>query len=119
MKRETPLRAIQRWLYLTARQFYLKEHRVCEACYQHLADQIHHKAGREGWLLCWMKYWLATCGMCHRWITANGCAATAAGFKVEIPPTTREQRAEIESEIRAYIKQRKENQWIASKSLNR
>jgi hypothetical protein len=91
-------------LYRLARPIYLRANPVCESCHLAFATEIHHKAGREGWLVAWIKYFMPTCRMCHRWITSNGRAAAEHGFKVEVPPTTKQQRAEIESEIRAYIK---------------
>jgi hypothetical protein len=112
MKREAPLRAIQRRLYLAALPFFLAKNRRCMAWCQGWrtpATQVHHTAGREGWLLCWIRHWLPVCEICHRWITDHGREAAERGWKVEVPPTTRKQRAEIEEEIRAYIK-RNENE---------
>jgi hypothetical protein len=103
VKRESPLRAIQRKLYLAALPFFLMERRWCESCRKNKATQVHHKAGREGWLLCWMRYWMAICLKCHAWVTAHGREAAAHGWKIEVPVTTRSQRAKIEMEIRAYI----------------
>jgi hypothetical protein len=107
MKRESPLRAIQRKLYLVAVPIFLAVHPRCQCGCGRKANQVHHKAGREGWLLCWIKYWMPVCSRCHAWITAHGRESSARGWKVEVPVTTRSQRAKIEMEIRAYINKAK------------
>ncbi len=103
MKREAAGRAIQRWLYNQGKAIFLKANPWCQACHERRATEVHHKAGREGWLLCWIKHWMAVCAGCHRWITSHGHEAAARGWKTEVPPTTPMQRVEIASEIRAYI----------------
>jgi hypothetical protein len=75
VKYESPERKIQRELYRRGRLIYLAEHRRCECGCGASATEIHHKAGCEGWLLCWIKHWMATARNCHRWITTHGRAA--------------------------------------------
>lgn len=99
MRRETPLRALQRKLYDRLRLIYLAAHPRCEKC-SGIATEIHHKAGREGWLLCWAKHFMATCNRCHRWITDHGKEAKEKGWKYEVAITTREEREGIERDAR-------------------
>lgn len=102
MRRETSLRAMQRKLYERARLVFLALHPRCEKCGAP-ATEVHHMAGREGWLLVWLKHFMAVCRRCHRWITDNGKAAAAQGWKYEVQITTPEQRVQIESEAREYV----------------
>lgn len=72
--------------YKVVRKYYLDDHPKCEAMVSRdcnfIADQIHHKCGRIGDLLINMKYFLATCDSCHKWIEKNVKKAKILGFSL-------------------------------------
>lgn len=69
-------------IYSVLEKDFLLDHPVCEAsvtgCTYH-ATQVHHKKGR-GKLLTVVKYFLAVCDHCHKWIEKHPKAAKEAGF---------------------------------------
>lgn len=72
--------------YKVVRKYYLAEHPRCEALVSRgctgSADQVHHKCGRIGDLLINMKYFLATCDSCHKWIELNPKKAKILGLSL-------------------------------------
>lgn len=48
-----------------------------------LTNQIHHKAGRVGWLYLYKPYWLAVSQMGHDWVHANPKKACKLGFSIK------------------------------------
>lgn len=68
--------------YLKVRAQYLTSNPICECCKRVPSSQLHHKAGREGKLLCAVKYFLAVCPVCHTWIEANRAEAETKSWIV-------------------------------------
>lgn len=68
--------------YLKRRAAFLEKHPVCqcgrEGCLG-VATEIHHKRGRGVYLLV-VKFFLAVCNSCHRWIETHPEEAKAAGY---------------------------------------
>ena len=52
--------------YKKVKSKYLEENRICEVdgC-GNQSNQIHHKKGRDGYLLCEVEFFMACCGSCH------------------------------------------------------
>jgi hypothetical protein len=90
MRGQSLKRAREHKIYLREAARWLTGKR-CVRCGQ-AATQVHHAAGRESWLLLAKEYWLAMCGYCHRWVTDNGKAAAAKGWKYEVTKEQHEQR---------------------------
>lgn len=79
-------------VYNILRVDFLQHNRVCRirhAGCTHHATEVHHMAGRAGWWLIVMKFFLATCRNCHRWATKNSKEAFEKAIsipKTSIPP---------------------------------
>lgn len=82
IRKLSPKRAKQNREYRQKAALYLSVHPVCEACKQNEATQIHHKKGRIGELLTDMKYFLAVCESCHRFIELHPVQAKKYGFSL-------------------------------------
>ena len=86
MKKVSDKRRRQLSEYTKIKKEYLKLRPYCECgtrgC-SRVADQIHHKRGRENERLLDKKYFLAVCGNCHRWIEDHPEWARAHGFSLE------------------------------------
>lgn len=54
----------------------------CEVCKNNDASQVHHKAGKEGELLNYVKWWLPTDDECHKRIEMNPEWAKEMGFSI-------------------------------------
>lgn len=80
--RSTP-EAIRTEAYLAVKELYLHKNPMCGFCKGVPAVAIHHRYGRQGWLLVNVKTWLGVCDSCHRWIHKN--PDKARGFKVLAP----------------------------------
>lgn len=64
--------------YLALRKIYLQENPICECCHLERANEIHHKAGRDGENL--FKDFLAVCSNCHHNIEMNPEWAKENGY---------------------------------------
>lgn len=69
-------------LYKIVRPIYLKDHPICEKCEIKHSDQIHHKKGREGWLLVAVEWFMAVCDGCHKYIEAHPTEAILNGWSI-------------------------------------
>lgn len=67
------------------RKAFLKTKPKCEAnllgCTKEATD-IHHKAGRNGFMLQYTAYFLACCRHCHNWIETHPAHAKAMGLSL-------------------------------------
>ncbi len=67
--------------YSEVNKQYLKDNPVCEVINCELkSDQVHHKKGRTGDLLTDIKYFLAVCDPCHKYIELNPLWAKEHGY---------------------------------------
>lgn len=99
MRARSNKRAVQERLYLLLRAIFLREHPRCERC-GGKATEVHHKAGREGWLLCFIEHFMAVCRGCHVYIEAHGREAKERGWKYEV---TNYDRNQVEQQARELI----------------
>ena len=95
IKARSDKRAKEEREYLRESRPWLAERPLCESRLEPhnlggpcilATSEVHHKAGRVGFLLLYKPLWLAVCAGCHRWITDNGKAAQARGLRVILPP---------------------------------
>lgn len=56
--------------YTKTRLQFISENELCERC-RKPADEIHHKAGRNGERLNNVNDFMSVCAPCHRWIHLN------------------------------------------------
>jgi hypothetical protein len=75
--------AQQNKIYYAVGKVFLANHPKCQAnckgC-KIYSTEIHHKRGRIGKLLTDIRFFLAVCERCHKWIENNPKAAKALGF---------------------------------------
>lgn len=81
MKKISDKRAKQMREYSKKRKLFLERHPYCAVCGGE-ADQIHHKAGRQGNMLLDEKYWLQVDFPCHRKIEDNPTWAKEKGYSI-------------------------------------
>lgn len=74
-------RARQERDYTVMRQQFLTDHRLCAICGGE-ASQVHHRAGRDGWRLLYVLWWLPVCDVCHRRVTEHPRWAVEAGWSL-------------------------------------
>ncbi len=71
--------------YRIVRDAFMITHPICQAkvegCTYYSCDN-HHRKGKEGKLLCDVKWFMAVCRHCHNWIDANPNKAREKGFIV-------------------------------------
>jgi hypothetical protein len=58
-------RAKEERLYSKNKADYMQDHVMCEACNSKQAGELHHKAGRIGFLLYTKKFFMSVCHDCH------------------------------------------------------
>lgn len=72
--------------YKDLREEFIAKHPLCQAnicgCTK-ASTEIHHKKGRIGKLLLYVKYWLAVCSHCHTYITENSKWAIENNFSIK------------------------------------
>ena len=61
---------------------YLKKNPICQKCKNAPSDQVHHKKGREGWLLTMVKWFMAVCDECHKYIEMHPLEAIQNGWSI-------------------------------------
>lgn len=87
MKR-SPLRKISKkqtrhnLVYQKAKREYLRDNPICEACQCYESQSLHHKA-RRGKYLSEVKYFMATCNLCHSKIEMNPSWAREMGYLLD------------------------------------
>ena len=83
VKHRSTKRQQQEAEYSRLRKPYLEEYPFCkvDGCGK-LANQIHHKAGRIGYLLLYVPWWLAVCETCHPKIEENPGWAKSKGYSL-------------------------------------
>jgi len=64
-------------IYKDLRKIYLNKNQKCEVNNSHKSTEIHHISGRNGDRLNDVKFFLAVCRECHRWIHENPKEARA------------------------------------------
>jgi len=65
--------------YTKTRLQFISENELCERC-RKPADEIHHKAGRNGERLNNVNDFMSVCAPCHRWIHLNPKESREAGW---------------------------------------
>ena len=78
----SPARLKELRRYRTMARKFIEQHPRCEGCGKQ-ANQIHHKRGRSGKLLCDVRFWLTVCAKCHECIHWHPDAARRAGLLCE------------------------------------
>lgn len=85
IKRTSTHRKLLIIIYSTVRDAFLLNNKECQAnlcgCTK-IADQVHHKWGKEGLRLIMSHYFLATCWPCHRRITDYNAKAIVDGLSL-------------------------------------
>ena len=83
IKHRSSKRQKQEAEYSRLRPLYLEENPFCkvDGC-RKIANQVHHKAGRIGYLLLHVPWWLAVCEKCHPKIEENPEWAKAKGYSL-------------------------------------
>jgi hypothetical protein len=79
MRKVSKKRAEQNKEYSKTRLQFISEHEICERC-KRPADEIHHKAGRNGDRLNDVRDFMSVCRPCHQWIHANPKESREAGW---------------------------------------
>lgn len=82
--------AVRMAIYNSIRELFLRCHPLCEAhdavngrhggIYRTESSQVHHRRGRDGWLLVDPRHMLAVCADCHRYIGDNPKISAALGL---------------------------------------
>lgn len=74
-------------IYNAIRDIFIVQNPICKArCSEHckkvykFSDHVHHKRGRQGWLLVDVRHWLPVCATCHQWIGDNPEEAMKLGL---------------------------------------
>lgn len=67
-------------VYKLVRDTFLENHGRCAVCRERKSDEVHHKRGRIGKLLCNVAYFVPVCMECHAWIGAYPATARAMGW---------------------------------------
>lgn len=80
LRRVSNRRAAENRIYARERKKYLEEHPMCEACLDRPSVELHHKRSRIGRLLCDVRFFFATCSVCHAWIHDNPRKARELGW---------------------------------------
>lgn len=81
MRRNTPKRAKEMREYAVLSRAYLESYSSCARC-GHRSQEVHHKAGRRGWRLLHMPWWLPVCRECHHKITTEPTWAEYEGWSL-------------------------------------
>ena len=92
MRCATPKRAAAVRVYLRRSRLFLEANPQCARC-GGIADQVHHKAGRDGYRLLDESRWLSLCGPCHCHITTHPLEAIRQGFSLPRIGVTDEEEA--------------------------
>lgn len=79
MRKVSKKRAEQNKEYTKTRLQFISENELCERCGKP-ADEIHHKAGRNGERLNDVKGFMSVCRGCHQWIHAHPKESREAGW---------------------------------------
>lgn len=69
-------------IYDVIRAEFLSEETLCGICNANPATEIHHKGGREGYLLIMSAYFLPVCNPCHKAITEHSRDAIINGYSI-------------------------------------
>jgi hypothetical protein len=86
MKRASTKRYRQNLQYSEVRRLFLEAFPLCMMCRKlrhrapHESTEVHHWRGRVGRLLCYTRFFVASCPECHDWVHANGTEARTLGF---------------------------------------
>ena len=81
IKPRSSKRAQEERSYSVLRKLFLENHKRCERCGSPATD-VHHKAGRIGKMLLFIKYWMAICRPCHDHITKYSKEAIEQGWSL-------------------------------------
>jgi hypothetical protein len=86
LRRVSKKRAEELKIYYSLADYVLSQRPYCEfpsstgaATCMNPATQIHHMRGRAGPLLCDVRFWLAVCDKCHKYIHEHGKEARKRG----------------------------------------
>lgn len=82
IKKESSKRAQENREYSRESKKFLEENSSCQTHCGSPSQEVHHKAGRIGWLLLFKPYWLAVCRECHKEIELNPEFAIQEGYSI-------------------------------------
>ena len=81
INKKSEKRKLQEEIYTGLRKAYLLKHPSCEICYG-IANQIHHKNGRNGGRLNDISFFMSVCADCHRNVHAHPKDARQKGWLI-------------------------------------
>lgn len=109
MNRQSPIRQIQLSIYRKIRRIFLLDYNQCKAqlsCCRKYATEVHHKQGREGWILLIVRWWLPVCKPCHDHITEHSEEAIELGLSMQRNTAREDYKSMADEDIELY------NQYI-------